>query len=526
MGTADTNQATSGLAGVSTAAPEVGSLAALSEKYKTGDEVAWKKEQQALASEPDWLDRLAYGMEAFGAGYKGQEPLYLKVRRQQMLEDQQRQETMLKLQQFKQQQNVAASKQVFDVFASDAPVETKLGLLQSLTDNPLVKNMAPLLNKQVLSIATPDVMAYLRPKRQQEIAILQQDPTYKPEGGWNAVEIELKDAAKRREEQIKTLASAEAKNTKYQQVVAQGKKRGWDTLDDADQQFLIDFKSEQADRAQKFSKVRQEIELGAAHLAEAKRPKTIEVQMGSQVVTLQETETGSGKWEPLTVGGKEVTGEKKPLVQIDMGVKASEEAASEYVKKAGETYQQLKSVPTLLKNIARAKELVADARGFMGTGGETLLGVAKFLNNRFGFRIDQKGITSAEVLQSRIFQNVMENLKKLDAQPSAIQQTIMMDALGRLGTDPSALPEMLDAYSDVLRDKVGAYNDEVRGAEKRGTRFPYDPTIKLPPPDYAPKLDFAPPKSWPRMDDKRKFEWLQRENKLSQHEATKYIAEH
>src|SRR3990167_1114131 len=211
MGTADTNQATSGLAGVSTAAPEVGSLAALSEKYKTGDEVAWKKEQQALASEPDWLDRLAYGMEAFGAGYKGQEPLYLKVRRQQMLEDQQRQEQQTKLLQMHQQKMDSDRQTVVGVLTGDMDAKQKEEFIKIEVGrgNEYAKSMQPVLNNKRLAQAKT-LLKYMDPdfatKFSKDPRSVEQDEL---EANITAAErvIEAKKADAAEEQQFKRIYS-------------------------------------------------------------------------------------------------------------------------------------------------------------------------------------------------------------------------------------------------------------------------------------------------------------------------------
>lgn len=167
-------------------------------------------------------------------------------------------------------------------------------------------------------------------------------------------------------------------------------------------------------------------------------------------------------------------------VEVKMQDEASKEAAKDFVKSTRATYDQLKSAPILLRNIDEAKALIPQAKGFMGPGGETLMEAAKFLNARLNAQINVEGIKSAEELRTRIFFNIMENLKKMDAQPSELQQKLMMDALGKLGTDPNALVNVLDAYGDTIRDKVELFNKEIAGAEKKGTVFPYDPRIVVP----------------------------------------------
>jgi hypothetical protein len=167
-------------------------------------------------------------------------------------------------------------------------------------------------------------------------------------------------------------------------------------------------------------------------------------------------------------------------VDVNAYQPASVEAQRDFIRSTRTTYDQLKHAPVALESIDKAKALIPDAKGFMGPAGESLLEGAKFLNNRMGMNINTEGVKSAEELRTRIFFNIMDNLKKMDAQPSQLQQQIMMESLGKLGTDPNALPAVLDAFADVIEGKVNLHNQEVRGAVERGVMFPYDPEIKLP----------------------------------------------
>ena len=159
---------------------------------------------------------------------------------------------------------------------------------------------------------------------------------------------------------------------------------------------------------------------------------------------------------------------------------ASEEAQRDFIRSTRATYDTLKNAPGTLKNIEEAKKLIPGAKGFMGPGGESLLDAASFLNNRLGTNINTKGITDATELRSRLFQGIIENLRKLDANPTENQQNAMRVALGNIGTDPNALPAVLDSFADTVRSKVEMHNAEVGGAVARGVKFPYDPTVKLP----------------------------------------------
>jgi hypothetical protein len=167
-------------------------------------------------------------------------------------------------------------------------------------------------------------------------------------------------------------------------------------------------------------------------------------------------------------------------VKINTQLPASEEAQKEFMKEMRQTFSALKQSPTVLSNIEAAKKLIPAAKGFMGPGGEPLLKAASFLNNRMGTNIDTKGVENAEELRSRLFFGILDNLKKLDSQPTQQQQDALRVALGSIGTDPTALPRVLDAFGNSIREKVDLYNQEVTGAEERGVKFPYKPTIALP----------------------------------------------
>jgi hypothetical protein len=168
-------------------------------------------------------------------------------------------------------------------------------------------------------------------------------------------------------------------------------------------------------------------------------------------------------------------------ININSFLPASEKAQQTFMESTRATYDQLKQVPATLRNMDKARSLIPKSADFMGPGGEPFLNAAGFLNNRLGMNIKTEGVKNATELRSVLFSGVLDNLRKLDAQPTAGQQNILQQALGSIGTDPSALSNVLDAYEDILRDKVDLHNQEVQGSVQRGVKFPYDPTIKLPP---------------------------------------------
>lgn len=173
-----------------------------------------------------------------------------------------------------------------------------------------------------------------------------------------------------------------------------------------------------------------------------------------------------------------------PSTKIQNWVPASETAQKEFIEEFRDTYKQLKTAPTDIANLRRAAELSkTEGRKYMGTGGEAFLSAAKFLKNRLGVDVDEKAIASAEEARTVLFQNVLNNLRKLDAQPSQQQQLIMQQALGSLDTDPDALPKVVQVYEDVIRGRVEQHNREfaeMKANPNLANAFPYSLEIKLP----------------------------------------------
>ena len=163
---------------------------------------------------------------------------------------------------------------------------------------------------------------------------------------------------------------------------------------------------------------------------------------------------------------------------------ANTEAGKEFIKEQANNFAKLRDVPASLANIEKAKSLASgNAAKFMGPLGETKLEITKFMRaNMPGMStLATPNVTGAEEIRAALFNQVMDNLKKMDAQPSQYQQQVMQDAFGKLGTDPAAIPAMLDVFADILRTKVDIHNQTVTSAEARGTQFPYDVKIKIPP---------------------------------------------
>ena len=175
-------------------------------------------------------------------------------------------------------------------------------------------------------------------------------------------------------------------------------------------------------------------------------------------------------------------GAARTSLSVNAFTPASETIQAEAMKELRTTYGQLKTAPVDIANLREAAQLAGtSARKYMGTGGKAFLEGAKFLKNRLGVDVDTGAIVNAETARTALFQNVLNNLRKLDAQPSQEQQRIMQEALGNLDTDPDALPSVVRIYEDVIRGRVELHNRTVDQSIQSGIKMPYSLRIDLPP---------------------------------------------
>ena len=184
--------------------------------------------------------------------------------------------------------------------------------------------------------------------------------------------------------------------------------------------------------------------------------------------------------------GLKVAKEGAAQTNVNAYTPASVEAQKQFVQDVAKERSVLRTAPDTIKNIEAAKKLIPSASTFMGKGGEPLLAAASFLNNRLGFGISTQGVTDATVLRTRLFEGILDNLKKLDSQPSQEQQRVLSEALGNLGTDPAALEQILNRIAETVTDRVDRYNIDVTESEARGIKFPFKPQITLPQRPRAP----------------------------------------
>lgn len=169
-------------------------------------------------------------------------------------------------------------------------------------------------------------------------------------------------------------------------------------------------------------------------------------------------------------------------VNVNNAVPFNEALQGEMARKLVGDYERMQNVPSQIRTIDLAIDAARKAGPFAGSLAEQKLEAAKFLNNNLGTRIAPEAVQSAEVFRSAAFRQVMDNLKQMDSQPSERQQTALQNAMGRLDTDPSALPDVLQITRDILASRAENHNKRVRETQQgpNPIRFPYSISIDVP----------------------------------------------
>lgn len=161
--------------------------------------------------------------------------------------------------------------------------------------------------------------------------------------------------------------------------------------------------------------------------------------------------------------------------QLPFKEQIQKEAASGLMK----NFETLQNVPSALANMDKMVALSKQPI-YAGVGGETKLQIAKLFNNNFGTNISPETVKNTEEFKSAAYMGIMDNLKKTDSNPTMAQQNALKEAIGSLGTDPAAIPRVVNVMRDVLVNKATQHNELVRQTMQRGVEYPYSIEVQLP----------------------------------------------
>lgn len=181
--------------------------------------------------------------------------------------------------------------------------------------------------------------------------------------------------------------------------------------------------------------------------------------------------------------------------QLPFKEQIQKEAATGLMK----NFETLQNIPSTLQNMDKMVKL-SQQPIYAGVGGESKLQIAKLLNNNFGTNIGADAVKNTEEFKAAAYMGIMENLKKTDSNPTMAQQNALKDAIGSLGTDPSALPRVVNVMRDVLVNKATQHNELVRQTMQNGVQYPYSIEIPLPKTTTAP-VGGLPNVNYGKLDD-------------------------
>jgi hypothetical protein len=183
------------------------------------------------------------------------------------------------------------------------------------------------------------------------------------------------------------------------------------------------------------------------------------------------------------VESKASSGANRQNINLQNQLPFQEQIQQEMGKDLIKEFSNLKSIPSQIQNLDKVEKL-AVSPAYLGSGAEAKLAITKLFNNNLGTNINVDKVANTEEMRSALFQSTMENLKKVDAQPSQMQQQIMQQAFGTIGTDPAAIPKIVAVYKDILTSKAIEHNARVKQSEEGPAKmkFAYDITVKIPEP--------------------------------------------
>ena len=183
------------------------------------------------------------------------------------------------------------------------------------------------------------------------------------------------------------------------------------------------------------------------------------------------------------IESKASSGANRQNINLQNQLPFQEQIQQEMGKDLIKEYSLLKSIPSQIQNLDKVEKL-AVSPAYLGSGAEAKLAITKFFNNNLGTNINADKVSNTEEMRSALFQSTMENLKKVDAQPSQMQQQIMQQAFGTIGTDPQAIPKIVTVYKDILISKANEHNARVKESEEGPAKmkYAYDIKVKVPEP--------------------------------------------
>lgn len=180
---------------------------------------------------------------------------------------------------------------------------------------------------------------------------------------------------------------------------------------------------------------------------------------------------------------KAAAGAARTDVKVDAGPKAF---WSDFGKNATEVLfkerEGAQAAASTVQSIAQIRAAV-ERGAYQGTGADAKLTASKALG-ALGMPYDAKTVANTELFNATANQFVLDKIKTLGANPSNADRDFIEKTVPRIGTDPAALPQLLDFMEQRAGQQISGFNQKIKSVQgQQGAQFlPFSLEVPVPQP--------------------------------------------
>ena len=194
---------------------------------------------------------------------------------------------------------------------------------------------------------------------------------------------------------------------------------------------------------------------------------------------------------------KASAGAARTNVSVDSGPKAF---WSDFGKKSTDVLfaerDAAQAAASTVNSIGQIRSAVEQG-AYQGTGADAKLAASKALG-ALGMPYDAKTVANTELFNATANQFVLDKIKTLGANPSNADREFIEKTVPRIGTDPAALPQLLDFMEQRAGQQIGTFNQKIKSVQGQpGAGFlPF--SLEVPAPQTQPRTAPAPTQAMPQ----------------------------
>lgn len=183
---------------------------------------------------------------------------------------------------------------------------------------------------------------------------------------------------------------------------------------------------------------------------------------------------------------KASAGAARTNVNVDSGPKAF---WSDFGKKSTDVLfaerDAAQAAASTVQSIGQIRAAV-DQGAYQGAGADAKLAASKALG-ALGMPYDAKTVANTELFNATANQFVLDKIKTLGANPSNADREFIEKTVPRIGTDPAALPQLLDFMEQRAGQQIGKFNQKIKAVQgQQGASFlPFSLEVPQPQPQQT-----------------------------------------